>query len=53
MYEYLHDEDEYLYNRQLESMSSWILFERENYVEDARGFRFAKFLVNRHKYWLD
>ena len=44
--EYLHDEDEYLCNRQLESMSSWISFERENYVEDARGFRFAKFLID-------
>ena len=52
-YEYLHDENEYLCNRQLESISSWISFERENYVEDVRGFRFVKFLTDRQKYWLD
>ena len=41
-YEYLHDE-------QPESMSSWISFERENYVENVRGFRFAKFLIDCEK----
>ena len=30
---------EYLCNGQLESMSSWISFERENCVEDVRDFR--------------
>ena len=53
-YEYLHDKVfttmyEYLHDEQLESMSSWISFERENYVEDVHGFRFANFLIYRHK----
>jgi len=41
--------DKYFCNDLLESMSSWISFERENYVENVRGFRFAKFLINREK----
>ena len=44
---------EYLRDEQPESMLSWILFERENYVEDICDFRFAKFLTNRQKYWSD
>ena len=39
-YEYLNDEEP-------ESTSSWISFERENYVEDVCGFIFAKFLTDR------
>ena len=39
-YEYLNDEEP-------ESTSSWISFERENYVENIRGFRFEKFLADR------
>ena len=42
--------DKYMCNNVPESMSSWISFERENYVEDVRGFRFAKFLIDREKY---
>ena len=44
---------EYLHDGQPESMSSWISFERENYVEDVHGFRFANFLTDRQKYWQD
>ena len=43
MYEYLNDEGP-------ESTSSWISFERENYVEDVRDFRFVKFLTYCLKY---
>ena len=39
-YEYLNDEE-------LESTSSWISFERENYAEDVCDFRFAKFITDR------
>ena len=39
----------YLCDDELESMSSWISFERENYVENVRDFRFAKFLIDREK----
>ena len=42
MYEYLHD-------GQPKSTSLWISFERENYIEDVNGFRFANFLTDRHK----
>ena len=42
--------DKYFCNDLLESMSSWISFERENYVEDVHGFRFTNFLTDRHKY---
>ena len=54
-YEYLHDKVfttmyEYLHDGQPESTSSWISFERENYVEDVHDFRFANFLTDRQKY---
>ena len=42
--------NEYLNDKEPESTSSWISFERENYVENVRGFRFAKFLTYRQKY---
>ena len=45
-YKYLRDEEP-------ESTSSWISFEREYCEEDVRDFRFAKFLTDRQKYWLD
>ena len=38
--------DKYMCNNVPESMSLWISFERENYVEDVRGFRFVKFLID-------
>ena len=41
--------DKYFCNDLLKSMSSWISFERENYVENVRGFRFAKFLIDCEK----
>ena len=44
---------EYLHDGQPKSKSSWISSERENYVEDVHGFRFANFLTDRQKYWWD
>ena len=42
--------DKYFCNDLLESMSSWISFERENYVENVCDFRFAKKFTDCQKY---
>ena len=41
--------DKYFCNDLSESMLSWISFERKNYVENVRDFRFAKFLIDHQK----
>ena len=40
----------YLYDDESESMSSWISFERENYVENVCDFIFAKKFTDCQKY---